>query len=62
MEATAKAIRERRRALDLTQVELAIKIGRSPTTISLAERGLVSDETLERIAAALGLRPEELAS
>ena len=41
--ANAKKIQEARRARDLTQVDLAIKVGLSPTTISLAERGLVSE-------------------
>lgn len=60
MQATANRITATRKARGLTQVDLAIRTKRSPTTISLAERGLASDETLTRIAEVLGVGPKEL--
>jgi transcriptional regulator with XRE-family HTH domain len=57
---TENPIARERKARGLTQVDLAIRTKRSPTTISLAERGLVSEKTLADIAAALGVAASEL--
>lgn len=56
---TAK-IRAARQARALSQYELAKRAGLHPATISNAERGLFTDVTVKKIAAALGVRPEEL--
>ncbi len=61
MDTRADTIRNERRRRDLSQYELAKKAGLHPATISLAERGTrISQETAEKIAAALELRVEEL--
>jgi transcriptional regulator with XRE-family HTH domain len=50
-----------RRRVRLTQAQLAVKAGLSIATVSLAERfGVVTDRTLERLAAALGVDAKEL--
>lgn len=55
------AVRAGRLRGQLSQVELAIRAGVHPSTVSLVERGVAaSDETIEKLAAALGMRPEEL--
>lgn len=53
-------ISERRRK-KLTQAQLAVQAGLSPSTVSLAERaGLISRATAAKLAAVLGITPEEL--
>lgn len=55
-------IREKREGLNLSQYDLAKRSDLHPTTISLAERGCrVSTETIQKIAAALGVAPAEIA-
>jgi transcriptional regulator with XRE-family HTH domain len=62
MQTMENRISAARKARGFTQVDLAIRTKRSPTTISLAERGLVSDETLAKIAEVLGVGVQELRS
>jgi transcriptional regulator with XRE-family HTH domain len=62
-ESLREAVRERRKRLGISQVELSFRARVHLSTISLLERGAgASDETIAKVAAALGLRPEELAS
>lgn len=57
------AVRGRRNQLGISQVELSSRAQVHLSTISLLERGAgASEETIAKVAAALGLRPEELAS
>lgn len=49
-----------RKARGLTQVRLAAIVGVHPQTITAAERGALSDALGRRIAAALGVRAEDL--
>jgi transcriptional regulator with XRE-family HTH domain len=54
-------IRDARERAELSQYDLARKANVHPSTVSVAERGCrVSDETLARIAAALGVPAEAL--
>ncbi|GAB4198361.1 MAG: BTAD domain-containing putative transcriptional regulator [Roseiflexaceae bacterium] len=57
-------LKQRRKALDLTQRELADQIGCAPITISLFETGQrrPSRQIVERLGVLLGLSPEERAS
>lgn len=52
-----RSARERER---LTREQLAVKAGVSSSTLYLAERGLVSDATLAKVAVVLGVDPAEL--
>jgi transcriptional regulator with XRE-family HTH domain len=61
----AFVLRTRRRALDLTQGELAALAGVSRQTISSVERACTATPdklTIDALADALGLRPEEVAA
>ncbi len=54
-------LREQREAKKLTQVQLAVRVGCSLTTVSLAERcGYLSRQMARRFADALDCRPEDL--
>lgn len=57
------AIVVRRTILKMTQTELARRIGVARSYISLLETGErpLNDELLQKISAALGCKPEELA-
>ena len=57
-----QVIRERRRSLDLTQVELAQRINTSVPYVGLLETGArhPSDKVIVNLAAALALDPREL--
>jgi transcriptional regulator with XRE-family HTH domain len=57
------AIVVRRTILKITQIELARRIGVARSYISLLETGErpLNDELLQKISAALGCKPEELA-
>ena len=57
--ADPKKISDARKRAGLTQVELALKAGLHPATISLAERGICTAETAARIAHALGFGVSE---
>jgi DNA-binding XRE family transcriptional regulator len=53
--------RSARENAGLTREQLAVKAGLSTTTVYLAERaGLISPTTAEKIAAVLGVKPEDL--
>ena len=58
----ALTIRKVRRALDITQVELARRTGLTAITISNAERGKTkpSYKTLKAVSVALGVSVDEL--
>lgn len=55
-------IRERRRQIGITQVDLASRIGISPSYLNLIERNKrrIAGALLRRTATALGLKPEDL--
>jgi transcriptional regulator with XRE-family HTH domain len=62
IEAFARRIRQLRKALTLTQVELARRAGLSRTYLARVELGMQSPtlEVIERLARALRVRPGEL--
>lgn len=54
-------VRVARERAGITQFELAVEAGVHPATVSLAERGApISPTTAAKLAAALGVSPEEL--
>lgn len=60
--AFGRVVRELRRALGLSQAELAFRIGIHPTYLSQLERGLKSPtlSVISRMADSLGITPGEL--
>ena len=55
-------IRLARDAAGITQIEAALQAGVSLSTYRLAEHGVITRRTLERIAVALGVSVADLAS
>jgi transcriptional regulator with XRE-family HTH domain len=65
METTATArekspARLARERLGITQFELAVRSKLSLATVSLAERGAITEATAKKLAKALGVEPAEL--
>jgi len=55
-------VRSARKKVGLTREQLAVKAGLSSSTLYLAERGLISPATAEKIAPLLGVRADSLLS
>jgi transcriptional regulator with XRE-family HTH domain len=59
-DATTTPLRAARLRARLTQIDLARQAQVSLSTLRVAERGIATDRTLERLAAALGVPAAEL--